>query len=163
LTRLSSFDARNIYVRFCSIAYAHRMPVAMINMLTPFRFGQSVLQDCEYCHTYDEYALYALPRPLLEYVRETAVVGFLTINGSHKERWRTAAIGAIVCAAVAEGYWVSTAQVKISRSGLGVVMVRGTQSTHTLPHPANRASYPTLFPSHSKFTNGIATRDPRSP
>lgn len=82
-----------------------------------------VLQDCEYCHTYDEYALYALPRPLLEYIRETAVVGFLTINGSYKERWRMYAIGAIVCAAVSEGYWVSTVQVKIPRNGMGVVMV----------------------------------------
>jgi len=100
LTRLSSFDARNIFVRF----------------------GQSVLQDCEYCHTYDEYALYALPRALLEYVRETAVVGLLTINGSHKERWRTFVISIIVCAAVAEGFWVTTVQVKIPRSGLGVVM-----------------------------------------
>jgi hypothetical protein len=89
-----------------------------------YRFGQSVLQDCEYCHTYDEYALYALPRPLLEYIRETAVVGFLTIGGSRKERWRTLAIGAIVCAAVTEGYWVSTVQVKIPANGLGVVMVR---------------------------------------
>ncbi|KIM71348.1 hypothetical protein PILCRDRAFT_54875, partial [Piloderma croceum F 1598] len=100
LKRLSSFDARNIYVRF----------------------GQSVLQDCEYCHTYDEYALYALPRPLLEYIRETVVVGILTISGSHQERWRTLAIGAIVCAAVAEGYWVSTVQIQIPKDGMGVVM-----------------------------------------
>ena len=95
-------------------------------LLLPRRFGQSVLQDCEYCHTYDEYALYALPRPLLEYVRETAVVGLLTINGSFKERWRTAAIGVIVCAAVAEGYWVSSVEVKIPKGGMGVVMVRPT-------------------------------------
>ena len=88
-----------------------------------YRFGQSVLQDCEYCHTYDEYALYAIPRPLLSYIRETAVAGLLTISGTHKERWRMYAIGTIVCAAVTEGYWVSTVQVKIPRDGLGVVMV----------------------------------------
>lgn len=34
------------------------------------------------------------------------------------------AIGTIVCAAVTEGYWVNTVQIKIPRDGLGVVMVR---------------------------------------
>ena len=29
-----------------------------------------------------------------------------------------------MCAAVTEGYWVSTVQIKIPRDGLGVVMVR---------------------------------------
>ena len=125
LKRLSSFDARNIYVRFCLISSSDRIFVALTNpAYMPFRFGQSVLQDCEYCHAYDEYALYALPRPLLEYIRETAVVGILTISGSYKERWRTLAIGAIVCAAVAEGYWVSTVRIQIPKDGMGVVMVR---------------------------------------
>lgn len=101
-----------------------------------FRFGQSVLQDCEYCHAYDEYALYSLPRPLLEYIRETAVVGLLTIGGSHKERWRTLAVCATVCAAMAEGYWVLTVQVQIPKNGMGVVMVRHrlTLLIRVLPH-----------------------------
>lgn len=126
LTRLSSFDARNIYVRYFAISYAPRATPELTTFSCFFRhrFGQVVLQDCEYCHTYYEYALYSLPRPLLGYIRETAIVGFLTILGSRKERWRTYAIGAIACAAVGEEYWVSTVQIKIPSDGMNVVMVR---------------------------------------
>ena len=94
-------------------------------MLTSLcRFGQTVLQDCEYCTTYDEFALYALPGPLLQYIREVAFLGLLTINGSHRERWRTYVVAGIVGAAVMEGYTILTYAIRVPKTGLGVFMVR---------------------------------------
>ncbi|KAL0958017.1 hypothetical protein HGRIS_000192 [Hohenbuehelia grisea] len=102
LKRLSSFDTRTLYVRF----------------------GQRVLQTCEYCQTYDEYALYALPGPLLAYIQEAALIGLVTIRGTHRERWRTLGVGAVVAAAVLEGWYISTVPIRIPRKGekTGVVM-----------------------------------------
>ncbi|KAH9943561.1 hypothetical protein B0H21DRAFT_892786 [Amylocystis lapponica] len=100
LTRLSSFDMRTLYVRF----------------------GQAVVQDCEHCKTFDEYALFALPRALLEYIREACVLGLLTVTGSGRERWRVHTIGALVCVAVLEGYSIATATIHIPRNGLKVFM-----------------------------------------
>ncbi|KAK7684958.1 hypothetical protein QCA50_011793 [Cerrena zonata] len=87
------------------------------------RFGQTVLQDCEHCSTFDEYALYALPWTVLGYIREAATIGALTIQGSGRERWRTYGVAAIVVTAVVEGYWVATATVRIPRDGLNVYML----------------------------------------
>ncbi len=83
-----------------------------------------MLQDCEYCTKSDEYAIYAFPGPLLQYIREALVVGLLTINGSFRDKWRTYSLAAIVCAAIVEGYWTMTAEIKIPRDGLGTLMVR---------------------------------------
>ncbi|EPQ53709.1 hypothetical protein GLOTRDRAFT_131048 [Gloeophyllum trabeum ATCC 11539] len=100
LTRLSSFDARTLYVRL----------------------GQSVIESCDYCHTPSEYALHALPNPLLEYLREAAVVGLVTIQGSFRERWRKWGVGVLVATAVLEAYWILTVEIRIPRSGKGVTM-----------------------------------------
>ncbi|KDQ59991.1 hypothetical protein JAAARDRAFT_32355 [Jaapia argillacea MUCL 33604] len=104
ISRLSSFDARTVYVRF----------------------GQAVIQNCDYCQTPSEYALHALPTPLLQYIRAAAVVGLVTIVGSYRERWRMYGIAAIVCSAVVEAYIVLTVQIKIPRSGRDVVMWHDT-------------------------------------
>ncbi|KAI0690996.1 hypothetical protein C8T65DRAFT_670963 [Cerioporus squamosus] len=100
LTRLSSFDTRTLYVRF----------------------GQAVIQDCEHCTTFDEYAIFAAPRIALGYVKEAAVVGLVTIRGSGHERWRTYTIAALVGAFILEGYKLGTTPVRIPRDGLGVFM-----------------------------------------
>ncbi|KAI0634730.1 hypothetical protein C8Q77DRAFT_1054525 [Trametes polyzona] len=100
LTRLSSFDMRTLYVRF----------------------GQTVIQDCEYCTTFDEYLIFAAPRMALGYVKEAAVVGVLTIRGSGHERWRTYAVALLVSAFFVEGYWVATTPIGIPRDGRNVFM-----------------------------------------
>ncbi|KAI0360346.1 hypothetical protein OH77DRAFT_674974 [Trametes cingulata] len=100
LTRLSSFDMRTLYVRF----------------------GQTVIQDCEYCTTFDEYLIFAAPRIALGYVKEAAVVGLLTIRGSGHERWRTYAVALLVGAFIVEGYWIATTPIGIPRDGLNVFM-----------------------------------------
>ena len=93
------------------------------NVLSCSRFGQTVLQDCEYCSTFDEYALYALPWALMGYIREAATIGALTIQGSGRERWRTYGVATVVVTAVIEGYCVATATIKIPRDGSKVYMV----------------------------------------
>lgn len=100
LSRISSLEMRMLYVRF----------------------GQDVLQDCEHCRTFDEFALFALPGALLEYIREAAVLGLLTVHQSGRTRWRTYVLGALVCAAILEGYQIITATVKIPENGMGVFM-----------------------------------------
>lgn len=104
LTRLSSFEMRTLYVRF----------------------GQAVLQECEHCKTFDDYALFALPRALAEYVCEVAIIGLLTIHGTGRERWRTYIVGALICAAVTEAYWLITATVDVPPNGLDVFMWHDT-------------------------------------
>jgi len=100
LTRLSSFDMRALYVRF----------------------GHTVVQECEHCNTFDEYALFVLPRALREYLREAVLVGLLTMTGSMHERWRIYAMGALVAAAVAEGYFILTSSIQIPKDGQGAFM-----------------------------------------
>ena len=50
----------------------------------------------------DDYMLCALARPLLEYVREAAVVGIVTLRGTGHEHLRYWALLATMTAAVAE-------------------------------------------------------------
>ncbi|KAF9494814.1 hypothetical protein BDN71DRAFT_1448390 [Pleurotus eryngii] len=95
LKRLSLFEHRTLFVRF----------------------GQHVLQTCEYCTTYDEFAIYAILEPLRSYVYEAAVVGAVTISGTQRERLRTVGLGVLVAAALAEGYWISTVPIKVPRRG----------------------------------------------
>jgi hypothetical protein len=89
-----------------------------------YRFGQRVIEECTHCRTQDEYAIHAFPRPLLQYVREAAVMGALTIRGSYRSRWRTMSVSVIALAAVLEIYWLLTAPIEIPRSGTGVIWVR---------------------------------------
>ncbi|KAH9930510.1 uncharacterized protein BXZ73DRAFT_47739 [Epithele typhae] len=100
LTRLESFDMRTLYVRF----------------------GQTVLQDCEYCNLFNEFALYAAPQLALGYGVEGAVVGLVTAVRSGREQWRPYGVAALVGAALAEAFWLATAPIDIPRDGLGVFM-----------------------------------------
>ncbi|KAI0674637.1 hypothetical protein C8Q78DRAFT_1015951 [Trametes maxima] len=100
LTRLSSFDMRTLYVRF----------------------GQTVIQDCEYCSTFDEYLIFAAPRIALGYVKTAAVLGLTTIGGSGHEHYQTYAIAFLVAAFILEGYWIATTPIGIPRDGRNVFM-----------------------------------------
>ncbi|CDO71154.1 hypothetical protein BN946_scf184845.g24 [Trametes cinnabarina] len=100
LTRLASFDTRTLYVRF----------------------GQTVIQDCEYCSTFDEFLIFAAPRIALGYVKAAAVVGLITIKGSGHERLRTWSVALIVAAFIVEGYWIATTPIGIPRDGRNVFM-----------------------------------------
>jgi len=66
LLRLQSLDARSLYVRF----------------------GHDSVELCDYCHSFTDFALFALPPAALTYVRTIALVWFMTMKGSGKHRWR---------------------------------------------------------------------------
>ncbi|KAI0944992.1 hypothetical protein AcV7_001643 [Taiwanofungus camphoratus] len=100
LTRLASFEVRTLYVRF----------------------GQAAIQDCEHCRTFDDYALFVLSHTALEYLREAVLLGFLTIGGSGRERWRMYVVGALVGAMCTEQYLVSTIAVHVPTDGTNVFM-----------------------------------------
>lgn len=66
LSRLQSFDARVLYVRF----------------------GHNTVTECDYCHSFWDFGLFSLPGAGVQYVRMAAVVGLLTMRGSGKRKWR---------------------------------------------------------------------------
>jgi len=105
LTRLSSFDLRTFYIRF----------------------GQNVVQECDYCHTFGEYAFYSIAGIVLLYLREAAAVGLLTIRGTHRERWRKYGLGLLIFSAIVEIYWTLTVEIRISQgNSYNVVMWHDT-------------------------------------
>jgi len=89
LRRLASFDVRTLYPRF----------------------GHNVLATCTYCHSFEDFALYALPRPVMSYIREIAFIGLVTT------RRRKAAVTALFSMAVLEFYLLVTVQIKIPLRG----------------------------------------------
>ncbi|KAF9001157.1 hypothetical protein BDQ17DRAFT_1244802 [Cyathus striatus] len=94
--RLSSFDLRTLYIRF----------------------GHNVLATCEYCLTYEDFAVYALPRPLLSYVRELAVVGIVSLDMNNRAHLRGFGVGTLIVAALAEIYYLATSPINIPPRGV---------------------------------------------
>ncbi|KAF8636356.1 hypothetical protein AX16_011007 [Volvariella volvacea WC 439] len=97
LKRLSSFDARTLYLRF----------------------GHDALTHCEYCHGFDDFAMYALSPVLVSYILEAAVIGLVTMRNSHREPLRTLGLGILVCAGVSEAYNLLTTPIQIPQRGHG--------------------------------------------
>ncbi|KAG5652502.1 hypothetical protein H0H81_004815 [Sphagnurus paluster] len=89
------------------------------------RFGHNVLATCTYCQSFEDFAMYALPRPLISYIREIAFVGLITTSR------RKAATTALFFIFVAEFYWLLTVDIKIPLRGdsqPGTFWVRVVQS-----------------------------------
>ncbi|GJE86477.1 hypothetical protein PsYK624_025570 [Phanerochaete sordida] len=86
------------------------------------RYGQKVIQDCVHCKTIDHYSLFAIPGPLLQYIREATVLGLLTVENSGRSRLRTLGLLVLGAAAVAEAWTVATVQISIQRDDAPVVM-----------------------------------------
>ncbi|EJD54844.1 hypothetical protein AURDEDRAFT_110298 [Auricularia subglabra TFB-10046 SS5] len=101
LIKLSSFDVRTLYIRL----------------------GHATIQGCEHCATPDEYQLVALPRPVLEFVREALFAGLLTSRALHKRHWRPWAVGVLAVFLLFERYVLATIHIKLPSHGLGVTMV----------------------------------------
>lgn len=66
LTKLQNVDVRTYYVRF----------------------GHETVLRCDYCHSFGDFGLFAMPRIALEYVRTLVVLGLMTLPGSGKRSWR---------------------------------------------------------------------------
>jgi hypothetical protein len=86
------------------------------------RYGHNVLHDCTYCSTTSDFALFALPYPLLQYLRTAALVGLLTLKIAHKQRWRIPAIGVLAAAAAGEAWWISTVTITVNKDYNGVMV-----------------------------------------
>lgn len=108
-----------------------------------------MLQDCQHCKTLDQYALYALPGPLTQYIREATLLGLLTTAPSHRSRWRTHVLVVLVAACLMECYFAVSAPVLIPRDGLNVFMVRAL-----LYRTAN-----VLFTIYFSYTINYGSRD----
>ena len=89
--RLANFELRALYVRF----------------------GHNVVFTCEHCRTFEDYALYALPRPALAYLCEIALVGLFTLEKMNRSHLRPLAVGILVAAFVTETYLLATAPISI--------------------------------------------------
>ncbi|KAJ3765594.1 hypothetical protein FB446DRAFT_655024 [Lentinula raphanica] len=91
LTRLESATMRLLYVRF----------------------GHDAIASCEYCTAWDDFSLYVLPDALWEYIRETIIIGVLTLKGTRHIQHRSLSLGALVAAAMFEAYITLTAKINI--------------------------------------------------
>ncbi len=94
------------------------------------RFGHNVIFTCEHCRTFEDYALYALPRPALAYLREIALVGLFTLEKLNRSHLRPLGVGILVAAFVTETYLLATAPISIPAPNVNVrvddtYMVRG--------------------------------------
>ncbi|KAH6917696.1 hypothetical protein BKA70DRAFT_1091351 [Coprinopsis sp. MPI-PUGE-AT-0042] len=83
-----------------------------------FRFGHDVVASCDYCRTYTDYALLALPRPLLSYIREMAFMGAMTLPNSSKSHLRSLSLATLMLAAAAEAYWTLAMPIVMPQPGL---------------------------------------------
>lgn len=83
-----------------------------------------MVQECDYCHTFGEYAFYSIAGVVLLYLREAAAIGLVTIRGTHRERWRKYGVGLLVFSAIVEIYWTLSVEIQISQGNShNVVMV----------------------------------------
>ncbi|KAJ3490261.1 hypothetical protein NLJ89_g11449 [Agrocybe chaxingu] len=80
-------------------------------------FGHDALTTCTHCHSYNDFALYAFPGPLLEYIREIAFIGISTLPNSSTSYLRPLGLGALLASLLAEAYWTLTVQVVIPPFG----------------------------------------------
>ncbi|KAL0573301.1 hypothetical protein V5O48_008664 [Marasmius crinis-equi] len=84
------------------------------------KFGHETITNCDFCSTFFDYALYTATGVGLEYLREAAIIGLVTIKSTSLERYRSLAIGILVAAAAGEAYWLSSVVIPIPRDGRDV-------------------------------------------
>ena len=101
-----------------------------------YSFGHDVLTSCSYCRSFNDYALYALPSALLEYVREIGFIGVclhslyllfldsnrfvfqaLTLPTSPREHLRPLGLGTLIAFLMVEVYNTLTIQFAIPPPG----------------------------------------------
>lgn len=97
-------------------------PLRWLNLF--YRFGHDAISNCTDCQTFLQFALYALPIALLDYLRNIFLFGLVTMQGTGRERLRLLGTGVLVVAAAFEAWWICTVEIQVPRDGLGVIMVR---------------------------------------
>jgi len=82
------------------------------------RFGQTAIQECEWCTTFTEYAAYTLPNIVLSYLEEAAFIGVVTIRGTNRETWRSTTIGLLTLACILDVYLILTVRIAVDQQDL---------------------------------------------
>ncbi|KAJ7201599.1 hypothetical protein GGX14DRAFT_655469 [Mycena pura] len=100
LKHLQSFDVKIYYVRY----------------------GHQVVSTCDYCRSFNEFGMFALPQALLSYIWAATVIGIITVNYSGRERYRTLAVAAVAGAFCLEAYYIATAPIEIPKDDRKVFM-----------------------------------------
>lgn len=85
------------------------------------RFGQNTIQECEWCTTFTEYAVYTLATIFLAYIQEAALLGLVTVRGSNRETWRSTTIGVLILACIVDVYWMLTVRVTVDQQDVTMV------------------------------------------
>ncbi|KAJ7054476.1 hypothetical protein C8F01DRAFT_925893, partial [Mycena amicta] len=93
LKHLESYDVKTYYVRF----------------------GHQVVSTCDYCHSFNDFGIFALPGALLSYIWAAIVVGLVTSNNTGHERYRTLAVAAIAGSFFVEAYYVATTAIEVPK------------------------------------------------
>ncbi|KAG6917621.1 hypothetical protein DXG01_001853 [Tephrocybe rancida] len=89
LQRLASFEVRSLYPRF----------------------GHNVITTCSYCHSFEDFGLYFLPRPIMSYIREVAFIGLIATSR------RRAAVTSLFLMFVLECYILATVEIRVPPAG----------------------------------------------
>ncbi|KAJ7192973.1 hypothetical protein GGX14DRAFT_593529 [Mycena pura] len=85
-------------------------------------YGHQVVSTCDYCRSFNEFGMFALPQALLSYIWAAAVIGIITVNNSGRERYRTLAVAAVAGAFYLEAYYIATAPIEIPKDDRKVFM-----------------------------------------
>ncbi|KIM69488.1 hypothetical protein SCLCIDRAFT_1207920 [Scleroderma citrinum Foug A] len=72
------------------------------------RFGQLSLQRCQFCSSLGDYALFTFASISLQYLQTATLLLVLTTGVNGRQRLRTAMLGVLVCAFLAEGYMLTS-------------------------------------------------------
>ena len=78
LKRLGLIDLRSLYFRYVRVFFLGGGRTVWLRFLKN-RFGHDALTTCSYCQSFNDFAIYAFPTPLLEYIREVAFIGVLSL------------------------------------------------------------------------------------
>ncbi|KAG1731674.1 hypothetical protein EDB19DRAFT_1912393 [Suillus lakei] len=121
LSRLKTDESRGWFVWCVPTPYS--LFTKLIQLLSTYRFGQRALQTCAPCTSAGDYALFVFAGAILAYVRTAAVLLLLTSSANGRDRWRGYVLGILVCAALAEGYVVSSVSAApLPKDGIRVFM-----------------------------------------
>jgi hypothetical protein len=148
LKRLGSMDTRSLYFRYVN-KLAFFLWTEELSFI-PFSFGHEVLTACSYCQSFNDYALYALPSAMLEYIREIGFIGVcllfstpmflssnifclfqaLTLPTSPKAHLRPLGLGTLIALLMVEAYNTLTIQFVIPPIGDNSKMTMVKSSNH---------------------------------
>ncbi|KAF5356531.1 hypothetical protein D9758_008245 [Tetrapyrgos nigripes] len=83
-----------------------------------------LVSSCEFCSTFNDFALYAFAGPFLSYIREIGLVGLVTLKGTRHERYRTFGVGVLIASILAEGYLINTAHIQIPQNDAAIAAAK---------------------------------------